>query len=159
MQNNETQPALQPRQTNPYILTGFLGLLSSTNIPKLMPMLGLRDRTFARFVLPVLLASAGYCLSLQPAEAKLNSLTNLVVIGDSYSDAGNSGLLTNAISPPGYPYPYYADGRYSNGPVTLEQVWTQINPLLPPLKPSQSPGGTNYAVGGATSGINNFRHR
>lgn len=121
-----------------------------------MPMLRLRDRTFARFVLPVLLASAGYGLSLQPAEAKLSSLTNLVVIGDSYSDAGNSGLLTNAISPPGYPYPYYADGRYSNGPVTLEQVWTQINPLLPPLKPSQSPGGTNYAVGGATSGINNF---
>jgi phospholipase/lecithinase/hemolysin len=121
-----------------------------------MATLRLRDRTVTRLVVPLLMACWGYGVSSQPAEAKLSSLANLIVIGDSYSDAGNSGLLTNTVSPPGYPYPYYSGGRYSNGPVALEQLWSQINPTLAPLKPSQAPGGTNYAVGGATSGINNY---
>ncbi len=119
-------------------------------------VLPMRDRSMSKLALPLLVAFWGGVLSFLPAEAKLSSLTNLVVIGDSYSDAGNSGLLTSPITPPGYPFPFYSGGRYSNGLVALEQLWSQINPTLPPLKPSQAPGGTNYAVGGATSGVNNY---
>jgi outer membrane lipase/esterase len=87
-----------------------------------------------------------------PAQAKLSQLDTLFVFGDSYSDAGNSGLLTKAVLPPtGFPPAPYANGRASNGPVAVEQLWSLFNPSAPPLKPSLA-GGTNYAVIGATTG-------
>ena len=123
-----------------------------------MVMLGARGRCRARVALPLLLALLGWGLSVQPAAAKLRTISKLAVIGDSYSDAGNSGLLTQAtLSPlPGFPFPYYANGRFTNGPVAMEQLWSLFNPSLPPLKPSLAAGGTNYAVGGATSGLNSY---
>lgn len=123
-----------------------------------MAMVGGRGRGRARVALPLLLALLGWGLSVQPAVAKLRSISKLAVIGDSYSDAGNSGLLTQAtLSPlPGFPFPYYANGRFTNGPVAMEQLWSLFNPSLPPLKPSLAAGGTNYAVGGATSGLNSY---
>ena len=106
----------------------------------------------------LLLALLGCGLGALPAAAKLRSLTNLVVIGDSYSDAGNSGLLTApAVGSPGFPMPFYSNGRFGNGPVAVEQLWSQINPSQPSLQPSLAPGGgTNYAVGGATTGLNSY---
>ncbi|MFN9629178.1 MAG: SGNH/GDSL hydrolase family protein [Cyanobacteriota bacterium] len=90
-----------------------------------------------------------------PAPAKLAQLDTLFVFGDSYSDAGNSGLLTKAVVPPtGYPPAPYANGRASNGPVAVEHLWSLFNPSAPPLKPSLA-GGTAYAVVGATSGRDN----
>ncbi|MEB3259883.1 MAG: SGNH/GDSL hydrolase family protein [Cyanobacteriota bacterium] len=85
--------------------------------------------------------------------AKLAQLDTLFVFGDSYSDAGNSGLLTQNIPPflDGFPPLPYADGRVSNGPVAVEQLWSLVNPSAPPLRPSLA-GGTNYAVNGATTG-------
>lgn len=106
----------------------------------------------------VLSLAAGTCLALAlppfPAGAKILELEKLYVFGDSYSDAGNSGLLTfgNSVYPGGFPpSPPYAGGRVSNGPVAVEQLWSLYNPSAPPLKPSLA-GGTNYAFNGATTG-------
>jgi phospholipase/lecithinase/hemolysin len=99
------------------------------------------------------LACFGLVLGSRPAQAKLVQLDTLFVFGDSYSDAGNSGLLTMGIPPyvAGFPPYPYANGRTSNGPVAVEQLWSRFNPAAPPLKPSLA-GGTNYAVNGATTG-------
>jgi phospholipase/lecithinase/hemolysin len=90
------------------------------------------------------------------AHAGLTQLTNLFVFGDSLSDGGNSGLATGA-SPYNFvfPPPPYADGRYSNGPVAVEQLWNLFNPGDASFKPSLA-GGTNYAIGGATTGAENY---
>lgn len=91
------------------------------------------------------------------AAASLTQLTNLVVFGDSLSDAGNSGLRTqeftnnpSAVFPP----PPYFNGQYSNGPVAAQYLWSAFNPGAP-FGPSLA-GGTNYAIGGATTGSANF---
>ncbi|MFM1799888.1 MAG: hypothetical protein RLZZ117_2166 [Cyanobacteriota bacterium] len=101
-----------------------------------------------------LLACLGVSVGQQAASAKVTQLETLYVFGDSYSDAGNSGLLTLGIPPfnNGFPPTPYADGRVSNGPVAVEQLWSLYNPAAPPLQPSLS-GGTNYAVNGATTGL------
>ncbi|MEB3334069.1 MAG: SGNH/GDSL hydrolase family protein [Cyanobacteriota bacterium] len=98
------------------------------------------------------MAGVALLLGALPTQAKLSQLETLFVFGDSYSDAGNSGLLTQAVLPPsGFPPAPYANGRASNGPVAVEQLWSLFNPSAPPLRPSHA-GGTNYAVVGATSG-------
>jgi len=91
-----------------------------------------------------------------PAQARLRSLSNLFVFGDSLSDSGNSGLRTQSY--PGaslYPPPPYAGGRLSNGPVSTEYLWNFYNPSTPGPIPSLA-GGSNYAMNGATSGLINF---
>ncbi len=91
-----------------------------------------------------------------PAAAALATLSDLFVFGDSLSDGGNSGLLTQAALPPtGFPpFPYF-NGQYSNGPVAVEHLWQSYNPGSTAFKPSLG-GGTNYAIGGATTGLDNF---
>lgn len=104
-----------------------------------------------------LLAPALLALALLPAaaSARMSKLERLVVIGDSYSDGGNSGLLTQSALPPtGFPPSPYAGGRFSNGPVAVEQLWQLYNPTAPVLTPSLG-GGSNFAVGGSTSGTEN----
>ncbi len=100
----------------------------------------------------------GACLAAGSAEARLNSLSKLFVFGDSLSDGGNSGLINgNAIGAPTFP-PFpptpYVGGRFSNGPVAAEYLWKAFNPNDTSFKPSMA-GGTNYAVGGASSGLTN----
>ncbi len=91
------------------------------------------------------------------ANAGLAQLSSLFVFGDSLSDGGNSGLLSSAATSPPYvfPPPPYAGGRYSNGPVAVEYLWEGYNPGDMSFKPSLG-GGTNYAIGGATSGLESF---
>jgi phospholipase/lecithinase/hemolysin len=93
-----------------------------------------------------------------PSLAGLVNLSNLFVFGDSLSDGGNSGLLTQAALPPtGFPPDPYVNGQYSNGPVAVEYLWQRYNPGNTNFKPSLSPGGgTNYAMGGATTGLDNY---
>ncbi|MBX3638455.1 MAG: PEP-CTERM sorting domain-containing protein [Rubrivivax sp.] len=94
-------------------------------------------------------AAAGLACSLFvpfTAHAGLTTLSNLFVFGDSLADGGNSGLVTG-----GFPPPPYADGRYSNGPTAVEQLWQAYNPGDTSFRPSLA-GGTNYAIGGATTG-------
>lgn len=64
------------------------------------------------------------------------------------SQAATGGSFT-------YPPAPYDNGRYSNGPVAVEQLWQLFNPGDTSFKPSLA-GGTNYAIGGATSGMANY---
>lgn len=100
-----------------------------------------------------------------PAEARLSVLDNLFVFGDSVLDGGNAGLRTSMESGGAitFPPPPYADGRFSNGPTSVEYLWNRFNPSDPfysasnpsaPFRPSLA-GGTNYAIGGASSGVGN----
>lgn len=63
------------------------------------------------------------------------------VFGDSFSDAGNMFALTNGF----FPYP---SGRFSNGPVWVEQFANSLG--LTAIASANS--GTNFAVGGAQAG-------
>ncbi|MEF8699020.1 MAG: SGNH/GDSL hydrolase family protein [Candidatus Accumulibacter sp. UW20] len=94
------------------------------------------------------------------ASAALQQLTDLFVFGDSLSDGGNSGLLSAAYpaeNPSGIVFPPspYFNGQYSNGPVAVDYLWQAYNPGDTRFKPSLA-GGTNYALGGSTSGRENF---
>jgi phospholipase/lecithinase/hemolysin len=112
------------------------------NLKRHLPRLGL-----ALALLSVPLAPAA-------AWARISSLSNLFVFGDSLSDGGNSGLLTGGSFPPSPPY---FGNRYSNGPVAVEYLWNAFNPGNPSFRPSLVPeGGTNFALGGATTGNENF---
>lgn len=80
------------------------------------------------------------------ASASLQTMSNLFVFGDSLSDGGNAGVITGGTYPPA---PYY-NNQFSNGPVAVEYLWQSYNGNAP-FAPSLA-GGTNYAVGGATTG-------
>ena len=109
-----------------------------------------------------LAAVLGLCISLcasPPVGAALTQLSSLIVFGDSLSDGGNSGLRTQQFfNDPSvvFPPPPYYNGQYSNGPVAVEYLWNAYNPGSPGgFKPSLA-GGTNYAIGGSTSGVQNY---
>ena len=93
------------------------------------------------------------------ANASLQTLSDLFVFGDSLSDGGNSGIVSRAATGGAFtfpPFPYY-NGQYSNGPVAVEYLWNSFNPGNTNFKPSLAPGGgTNYAIGGATTGLESF---
>jgi len=75
-----------------------------------------------------------------PSTAFADAFSSVIVYGDSLSDNGN---LYNAIGYPPSP-PYYM-GRFSNGPVAVEQLAATLGvPLF------------DFAFGGATSGIGNY---
>ncbi|GAA3770864.1 SGNH/GDSL hydrolase family protein [Terriglobus aquaticus] len=85
-----------------------------------------------------LVASAALSLAVVPAHA--DPITSVVVFGDSLSDNGNVLAATHGLFPP---FPYVG-GRFSNGPVAVEQLAGTLNvPLL------------DFAYGGATSGSAN----
>ncbi len=91
------------------------------------------------------------------ANASLQTLSDLFVFGDSLSDGGNSGLVSQAYTGGAVtfpPAPYY-NGQYSNGPVAVEYLWNHYNPGDTSFKPSLA-GGTNYAIGGATTGLASY---
>lgn len=97
---------------------------------------------------------AAMCLPAA-ANASLQTLSDLFVFGDSLSDGGNSGLVSQAAAGFTFPPPPYYNGQYSNGPVAVEYLWNSYNPGDTSFKPSLA-GGTNYAIGGATSGLASY---
>ncbi len=109
---------------------------------------------------PMVLVTAGLALlALQPlaARAELLQISDMFVFGDSLSDGGNSGLRSQEFTGnPSivFPPPPYAGGRYTNGPTAVERLWNLYNTdggLLPSLA-----GGTNFAIGGSTTGLESF---
>ncbi len=71
--------------------------------------------------------------------------SQIVVFGDSLSDTGNAHIATlhdHAPSPP------YYDGRFSNGPLWIEDFAAHFGLAV---RPALS-GGSNFAVGGAKAG-------
>ena len=97
--------------------------------------------------------AAGSATAILPAAA--SPYSSMVVFGDSLSDSGNAAIAVGATAPaitgntyiPSHPYLPSAD--FSNGPVWASDV---ASALGVPLLPSFIPGGTNFAVGGATTG-------
>jgi len=97
-------------------------------------------------------------LGTLPAKARISSLSNLFSFGDSLSDSGNSKSISQSAIGSIFPPPPYYDGRFSNGPVAIEYLWQIFNPGSTAFKNSLSPGnqGTNYAIGGSSSGLQNY---
>ena len=86
-------------------------------------------------------------LLVLPVSAQATSFSRLIVFGDSLSDAGNAFALSGGQFPP----PPYAQ-RFSNGPVAVEYLAARLGL---PLGPSAT-GGTDFAVGGAMTNLQNF---
>ena len=85
--------------------------------------------------------------------------STLYVLGDSLSDTGNLFTATskpplNVLLPEPLPQAPYYDGRFSNGPIYAEYLWSRLG-FSGSLQPS-SQGGTDYAVGGARSRYHKF---
>ena len=86
------------------------------------------------------------------AQASLQTLSSLYVFGDSLSDGGNY----NGPGGPGtFPPSPYVGGRYTNGLTAVEYLWQAYHPGDTSFTPSNF-GGTNYALGGATTGSFNY---
>lgn len=68
----------------------------------------------------------------------------VVVFGASLDDTGNACNLAPTSCPP---FPY-ANARYSNGPLWIEQVADKLNARVAPARG----GGTNWAFAGARTG-------
>ncbi len=117
------------------------------------PIKPLRGFLRSLMLLPLL----GTALASGAARAGVSSLNQLYVFGDSLSDSGNSLVISQdaASFPPIFPPPPYAGGRFSNGLVAAEYLWQAFNPGNPSFRASLQ-GGTNFAVGGATTGVKNF---
>lgn len=76
--------------------------------------------------------------------------SDLVVLGDSNTDAGNAEIIATAVGAPS-PTPEdlgYFDGRFSNGPTLADQLKDAL--LNGNTTPSLS-GGLNFSVGGASA--------
>lgn len=83
-------------------------------------------------------------ICLAPVTATLahaDTFSSVVVYGDSLSDNGNAYKLSGGALPPSPPYD---NGRFSNGPLAVEQLATKLGIPL-----------TDFAFAGATSGIGN----
>lgn len=85
--------------------------------------------------------------------------STLYVLGDSLSDTGNLYDATskpplNALIPQLLPQSPYFAGRFSDGPVYAEYLWSRLGFSGSP-QPS-SLGGTDYAYGGARSRYHSF---
>jgi phospholipase/lecithinase/hemolysin len=80
-----------------------------------------------------------------PAAPPGSKYSAIYAFGDSLSDSGNVRAATGGTTPAS---PYF-DGRFSNGPVWVEDLATHLGLAAP--KPSLT-GGTDFAYGGAESG-------
>ncbi len=87
--------------------------------------------------------------------ASFNSrFDQIVVFGDSLSDSGNIFKITSSLTEIPVPEnPLSFEGRFSNGLVWTEYFAPKFGLNLTPFtSPVQSSDGTNFAIGGATSG-------
>ena len=95
-------------------------------------------------------------LSCPALATQLPHFTNLYVFGDSLSDTGNVYRMTRQPGPlgdalPDFPRPPYYEGRFSNGYNYVDRLSQRLGiDVTPSLD-----GGTDYAVGGAMTGLGN----
>ena len=83
--------------------------------------------------------------------ARARAFSQIVVFGDSLSDVGNVNNQTFGISPGSG----YWNGRFSNGPVWVENFATGLSLSTPTYSRS---GGTDWAYGGAHTGPGSITH-
>ncbi|CAA9583376.1 Phospholipase/lecithinase/hemolysin [uncultured Synechococcales cyanobacterium] len=81
------------------------------------------------------------CLPKSVQAASLGSFDQIYTFGDSASDNGNTFKATAGLLPPSPPY---YEGRYSNGPVWVEDLASKLDVPL-----------TDLAFAGATTGQSN----
>lgn len=116
------------------------------------------NRMFLSIMLTVLLAA--------PTVVRATPFSGIYVFGDSLSDSGSDLNLSSAIHSvnPAFPIvpgaPADLPGRFSNGQVAVEYVAGALGlPLAPHYVTPPFLGGvtagTNYAQGGATTGLEN----
>jgi phospholipase/lecithinase/hemolysin len=115
---------------------------------------GRQDMKSPRRILLVTAAAAALALHPFASRADLLTISDMFVFGDSLSDGGNSGLLTQAGAGVVFPPSPYVGGRYTNGPTAVERLWNLYN-TDGGLRPSLG-GGTNFAIGGSTTGLESF---
>jgi phospholipase/lecithinase/hemolysin len=84
----------------------------------------------------------------QVSAVHAGGVTEIVVFGDSLSDTGNLFAYSQPEGIP--PSPPYYHGRFSNGPLWVEWLASELGVPIP--TPSLL-GGTNYAWGGAETGF------
>lgn len=94
-----------------------------------------------------LVAACLIVLSFGNGAAQAGSISSLVVFGDSLDDIGNVYIATGNAFPPAPPY---APGRFSNGPIWIDYLAASLGVASP--APFLA-GGTNFAFGGAESGL------
>jgi len=93
-----------------------------------------------------ILATVFFLLSLTfPLKVMAKNYDEIYVFGDSFSDTGNVFNVTDNIIPPSPPY---FNGRFSNGPVWVEYLASDLGLAFNP--------NTNFAFGGATTGFENI---
>ncbi|MBE9104066.1 SGNH/GDSL hydrolase family protein [Nostoc cf. edaphicum LEGE 07299] len=80
-----------------------------------------------------------------PLKVLAKDYDNIYVFGDSFSDTGNVFNATNGIIPPS---PTYSNGRFSDGPIWVDYLASDLGLTLN-LK-------NNFAFGGATTGTENI---
>ncbi|WP_024302647.1 SGNH/GDSL hydrolase family protein [Pseudogulbenkiania sp. MAI-1] len=130
-----------------------------------MPTLVSLRRLLQRWFCTALLATA---VAWLPAPAQSGQFSGLVVFGDSLSDTGNLLALTSRLTSLGvFPTPYppdppYVQGRFSNGPVWIEQLAERLGFDASASGASLGPlfgdhfvpvaGGRNFAVAAARTG-------
>ena len=129
---------LPPTETKSKSITEWRGLL--------------RGKSYAVIISIVCLMHAACLATGQAAElsgtgpggaSRTVQFDNLVIFGDSLSDVGNVYARDNFP-----PSPYWV-GRFSNGPVWIEQLAAGLG--MPAPTPSKL-GGNNFAWGGAQTG-------
>lgn len=91
------------------------------------------------------------CVCFAVPTMSMAAYTSLFVFGDSLSDSGNAYALSGGAWPQSPPNAE----RFSNGPVAAEVLAVQLG--IGSFSHSAA-GGTNYAVGGATTGTGNFNY-
>jgi phospholipase/lecithinase/hemolysin len=92
------------------------------------------------------LATGFFLLSLMfPLKASAQNYDDIYVFGDSFSDPGNVFNFTNGAIPPN---PTYFNGRFSNGPIWVEYLASELGLTFNP--------NNNFAFGGATTGTDNL---
>ncbi|MFN6567220.1 SGNH/GDSL hydrolase family protein [Dendronalium sp. ChiSLP03b] len=92
-----------------------------------------------------ILAAGFFLVSLMlPLKVSAQSYDDIYVFGDSFSDTGNVFNLTSGAIPPS---PTYFNGRFSDGPVWVEYLASELKLTVNP--------NTNFAFGGATTGFEN----
>lgn len=102
------------------------------------------------------LVAAGFVILsvFVPLKSMAASFSQIFGFGDSLSDTGNTSSLTRNAIALGVPLPFpippsppYFNGRFSNGPIWIEQLASGLGLTYNPA--------TNFAIGGATTGTNN----
>ncbi|MBC7882011.1 MAG: SGNH/GDSL hydrolase family protein [Anaerolineae bacterium] len=114
--------------------------LASTVLNPALLKKSLQRLTFGLLTGSLLLSNAAFAETITPAQ-----VDGVYVFGDSLVDTGNIYQISSQQQP--LSPPYY-QGRFSNGPLWVEDLLANLSISLSP----STLGGTDFAVGGATTG-------